>query len=157
MPITIRLHYRVRESLVKYCRGATPVRVAKRARILLCLNQRKTVDEVAGIVGCGTATVKRVRRRYLNQGWEKAISDAPRPGRPKKLRARHERELIALACTDPPQGSGRWTVRLLAKHFDKDISRAIVQRVLKEDGLKPWREKNVVRADARRRVQGTNV
>ncbi len=150
MAIKIRLHYRVREHLVPYCRGSTPVRVAKRARILLCLSAGKTVDEVASVVGCGTATVKRVRRRFLDEGWEAAISDAPRPGRPKKLDSSEERELIALACSDPPEGAGRWTVRLLAQHFDKDISRAIVQRTLKEDGLKPWREKNVVRADARR-------
>jgi transposase len=109
------------------------------------------------MVGCGTATVKRVRRHYLEEGWERAVYDAPRPGRPKKLASREERELIALACSDPPEGEGRWTVRLLAKHSGKDISRNIVQRVLKEDGLKPWREKNVVRARTRRRVQGADV
>lgn len=157
MAIRIRLHYRVREKLSAYCRGSTPVRIAKRARVLLCLSRGKSVEEVAETVGCGTATVKRVRRRFLDQGWEKAIIDAPRPGRPKKLKSREEQELIALACSDPPQGEGRWTVRLLAKHSGKDISRSIVQRVLKEDGLKPWREKNVVRAGTRRRVQGADV
>jgi len=152
-----RLHYRIREKLVPYCRGSTPARVAKRARILLCLDDGMRVDEVAETVDCGTATVKRVRRRFLDEGWERAIMDGPRPGRPKKLKARDEQQLIALACSDPPNGEGRWTMRLLAKHFGKDISRSIVQRVLKEDGLKPWREKNVVRAGTRRRVQGTNV
>jgi transposase len=157
MQTRIRLHYRVREKLVPLCRGGTPVRIAKRARVLLCLNEGKTVEKVADLVGCGTATVKRVRRHYLEEGWERAVFDAPRPGRPKKLASREEQELIALACSDPPEGEGRWTVRLLAKHSGRDISRNIVQRVLKEDGLKPWREKNVVRAGARRRVPGTNV
>lgn len=144
------LHYRVRQKLAEKCRGSTPARVAKRARILLCLHEGLTTDEVAATVGCGTATVKRVKRRFICDGWEKAIADAPRPGRPKKLVSKQERELIALACTDPPEGAHRWTVRLLAKHFDGDVSRMIVHRVLVEDGLKPWREKNVVRADARR-------
>jgi transposase len=157
MAQTFRLHYRIREKLVPYCRGSTPARVARRARVLLCLDEGQSVDEVAETVDCGTATVKRVRRRFREQGWEAAIMDAPRPGRPKKLKSREEQELIALACSDPPKGEGRWTVGLLAKHFGKDISRSIVQRVLKEDGLKPWREKNVVRAGARRRVQGADV
>ena len=157
MTKTLRLHYRVREQLVPYCRGSTPVRVAKRARILLCLHEGQTIEEVAQTVGCGTATVKRIKRRFLAEGWESAIADAPRPGRPKKLRAREEQEVIALACSDPHEGEGRWTIRLLAKHCGKDISRSIVQRILKEDGLKPWREKNVVCAGPRRRLQGTDV
>jgi transposase len=125
-----------------------PARVAKRVRILLLLDERHSVDEVSERVGCGTATVKRVRRHYLATGWERAVFDAPRPGRPKKLADAEERELIALACTDPPAGAARWTIRLLVKHCDKDIGFGIVQRTLKEDQLKPWREKNVVCANA---------
>ncbi len=125
--------------------------------MLLWLDRGYSVEEVAERVDCGTATVKRVRRRYRLEGWEQAITDKPRPGRPKKLVGKDERELIALACTDPPGGAQRWTVRLLAKHFGKDISRMIVQRVLKEDGLKPWREKNVVCANAGRGVQSADA
>lgn len=87
-------------------------------------------------------TVKRVRRRFLDAGWEYATQDAPRPGRPKATEDRDERELIALACTTPPDGTARWTIRLLAKHSGHTFG--VVQRILKEDGLKPWREKNVV-------------
>ena len=129
----------------------------KRIRILLTLNGGYSVDETADRVGCGTATVKRVRKRFLEQGWEGAITDAPRPGRPKKLQSREEQQLIALACTDPPEGAARWTVRLLAKHADKGVSKATVQRILKDDGLKPWREKNVVRADTERLIQSENA
>ena len=60
--------------------------------------------------------------------------------------------MIALACTDPPDGSARWTIRLLVKHCGKDIGFGVVQRILKEDELKPWREKNVVRTDAGRNL-----
>lgn len=144
MDYQIKLHYRTREKLTRQCGGGTPYRVVRRARILLWLDEGESVDEVAERIGCGSATVKRVRKRYLVEGWEEAIGDKPRPGRPKKLTDREEQELIALACTQPPDGHPRWTIRLLAKHFDKDVSRYVVHRVLKEDGLKPWREKNVV-------------
>lgn len=146
----ISLHYKVRAKLAKLLGGGTPVRVAKRARILLLLSRKHSVDEVAERVGCGTATVKRVRRHYRQEGLERALWDAPKPGRPKKLQSLQERELIALACTDPPQGAARWSVRLLAKHCGQDISKATVHRILQEDGLKPWREKNVVCSDAGR-------
>ena len=145
----VKLHYRIRRKLAAMLGGSTPARVAKRARILLSLNQGYSIAETAERVGCGTATVKRVRRRHVEQGWEKALADAPRPGRPSRLEKREEHELIALACTDPPEGEAKWTIRLLAKRFGKEVSAATVYRVLKEDGLKPWREKNVVRADAR--------
>ncbi|MFC1611369.1 helix-turn-helix domain-containing protein [Myxococcota bacterium] len=76
MALRIRLHYRIREKLVPLCRGSTPVRIAKRARILLSLNRGESVEEVANLVGCGTATVKRVRRHYLEDGWGRAVDDA---------------------------------------------------------------------------------
>lgn len=145
----VKLHYRVRQKLRAKLRGATPVRVAKRARILLSLHEGYSIIQTAERVGCGTATAKRIRRQYLDEGWEKAIGDGPRPGRPRRLTDCEEQELIALACTDPPDGFARWTTRLLAKHFRKDISQATVQRILKEDGLKPWREKNVVHPNDR--------
>lgn len=153
----VKLHYRVREKLIKQLKGKTPVRIAKRARTLLLLGRDHSVEEVADRVGVGTATVKRVRRKYLEEGWERAIYDARRPGRPKKLSDREERELIALACTDPPDGAARWTVRLLVSHCGQDVGFGVVQRILKEDELKPWREKNVVCADDGRGVQGAYV
>ena len=157
MERSIKLHYRVREKLAKLLGGKTPVRVAKRARILLQLNRGYSVEEVADRVGCGSATVKRVRRRFREQGLERAIYDAPRPGRPKKLSDKEERALIALACSDPPAGAARWTVRLLVEHCGKDVGFGIVQRILKEDELKPWREKNVVRPDAGYGLQGADA
>ena len=132
------------------CGGKTPARVANRAKILLRLNEGLGVDEVADVVDVGTATVKRVRRRYLEEGWRSAVSEKPRTGRPKKVHTKEEKELIALACTKAPDGRARWTIRLLAK--ETGLSFGTVQRVLSEDGLKPWREKNVVRPPHRRRV-----
>lgn len=157
MEYKVKLHPKIRPQLAKLLSGKTPVRISKRARILLLLNKRYSVEEVAEKVGCGTATVKRVRRKFLNGSWRDAVYDAPRPGRPTKLTASEERELIALACTDPPEGEARWTIRLLVEHCGKDIGFGVVQRILKEDGLKPWREKNVVCPDLGCNVSSKNA
>ena len=147
MPLKVILHYQTVKKLKVLCRGATPARITKRARILLSLHDGYSVDESAEIAGAGTATVKRVRRRYLDEGWERAVADGARPGRPRKTNDREERELIALACTAAPDGHARWTIRLLAKHSGSSFR--VVRRILREDGLKPWREKNVVRGGDR--------
>jgi hypothetical protein len=73
---------------------------------------------------------------------ERAIYDAPRSGRPAKFSTKDDKDLIALACTAPPGERARWTIRLLASKTKRGYG--TVQRVLEEDGLKPWRKKNVV-------------
>ena len=62
--------------------------------------------------------------------------------------------MIALACTDPPDGYDRWSLRLLAEHVVKrgivvTVGRETIRRVLEAHDLKPWREKNVVRPKTR--------
>ena len=148
MSFQVKLHHRSVESLKALCGGQTPARIANRARVLLLLNEGFDVDEVADRSGVSTATVKRIRKRYLEEGWRIAVAEKPRPGRPKKFTTKEEKEIIALACSKAPDGCARWTVRLLADHTG--VSYGTVQRVLSEDGLKPWREKNVVRPRNRR-------
>ncbi len=123
-------------------RGSTATKVSRRCRILLLLHRGLHVDEIAVTLDCGTATVQRVRRNYRESGMERAVYDAPRSGRPAKYSTKDDKELIALACTNPPDGHARWTIRLLASASNRSFGS--VQQVLKEDGLKPWREKNVV-------------
>lgn len=146
MAKVLKLHHKSRGKLERLCAGRTPARIAKRARILLCSHEGMTIDEIAETVQCGTATVKRVRRRFHQGGYEFAILDAPKSGRPRKISERDEKRIIALACTTPPDGRARWTIRMLAKHSDPKVSFGTVYRILKEDGFKPWLEKNVVRA-----------
>lgn len=146
MRLSIVLHSRTRGHLKALCKGSTPARIMIRARALLMLHQGLSVPEVADIVGCSEPTVKRVRRRFMDHSWKRAVYDAPKPGRPRAVTSREEKELIALACCGPPAGAARWTIRLLAQRSGHSFN--TVQRVLKEDGLKPWREKNVVCTDA---------
>ena len=123
-------------------RGSTPTRVSNRCKILLALHKGYSVDETAERIDVGTATVKRVRRHYQDVGLERAIYDAPKSGRPKKLSSKEDIELIALACTSPLDGRSRRSIRLLASKSKN--SYGLVHKTLKADGMKPWREKNVV-------------
>ena len=135
-------------------RGSTPTKVSRRCRILLLLHRGLGVDETAAELDCGTATVKRVRRHYRADGMARAIYDAPRSGRPAKYSRKDDKELIALACTDPPDGRARWTIRLLAAKTKRSFGS--VQQVLEADGLKPWREKNVVHSGDHTRISNPN-
>ena len=103
-------------------RGKSAARKLAHARILLLADQAeggggpaRKDEEVAAAVSVSVATVERVRQRFVEQGLEAALS--PKPASrvyARKLDGAAEAHLIALACSDPPQGRRRWTLRLLA-------------------------------------------
>jgi hypothetical protein len=70
-------------------------------------------------VGVGTATVQRVRERFVEEGFEAAVCAYKKGSRiyARKLDGKQEAHLIALACSAPPEGHGCWTLRLLADKF----------------------------------------
>ena len=98
--------------------GRHSARVLGRARILLLLDrsqgEKRKLHEVADAMLTSIGTVSNVKRRYLNGGLEQGIHDRPRPGAKPKIDGEVEAHLIALACSDPPEGRARWTLRLLA-------------------------------------------
>lgn len=99
-------------------RGAAPARVQTRARVLLLSDrsrgERRTDEEVAAVVLTSVSTTKRTRWRFLQEGLEAALAEKPRPGRPPKITGEIEAKLTVLACSQPPEGHRRWTLRLLA-------------------------------------------
>ena len=126
---------------------------ARRARILLELDDGNPPGMVAKVVGVSQDTVIKVRRRYLDRGLEQALEDAPRNGRPRKFTQKQRQQIVALACSTPPEGAATWTCRLLMEEvikrkIVKDISDETIRLVLECHELKPWREKNVVRSRA---------
>lgn len=130
---------------------------ARRARILELLASGARQCDVAAQTGAGIATVGRVRRRFLLEGAEAAVFGYVSTGGPRLLCEAEEARIVALACSDPPDGRCRWTIRLLAtesveRGLVKRVARETVRVVLKSHGIKPWREKNVVRSASRRRV-----
>ena len=112
-----------------------------RAVILKLLNDTDlSQKEIAELLNTTPKTVSKIKKRYIEEGLESAINDKPRPGQPKKYDVEKETEIIALACTDPPKGSKRWTVRLLAeilreKEGFETITRESVRIVLKKAQL----------------------
>jgi hypothetical protein len=93
-------------------------RVLARARILLLsdrsLGNHQEDDEVAKAVMVCTGTVSRIRKVFALYGLESAIYDKPRTGAPPKITGDIEARITMLACSDPPEGYDRWTLRLLA-------------------------------------------
>lgn len=99
--------------------GNSPARIQTRARILLLCDrsqgQFRTDQEVAEALLCSTATVANVRQRFLKEGLHAALVEKPRPGRAPKITGDIEAQIAVIACSDPPEGQARWTVRLLTQ------------------------------------------
>jgi transposase len=149
----ITLGSRKRQRLQNITRkGKHNVHVIKRAQILLQSASGTKDADIAQLVGVTTRTVENVRKRFVTDGIERALYDAPRTGQPPKLDEGAEAHLVAIACSDPPQGSDRWTLELLRERMIKDkkvktISTVALWKRLNNRGIKPWREKNVVCSD----------
>jgi len=132
------------EALVRGGKGAA--RRLKRAQILLAANAGSTDETIARNVAVGTSTIYRTKQRFVEEGLEQALSEAPRPGAPRKLGASDESLLIALACSQAPAGRSQWTMELLADELvrltaHESLSGETVRRRLAEVELKPWQDK----------------
>ena len=105
--------------------GRRGARRVTRARILLKADKGLTDAQVAAALDVGTATVHRIRQRCVEEGLEAALEDRPRTGAPELLSGTAQAHLIALACSTPPDGRPRWTLRLLA---DRVVELKIAER-----------------------------
>src|SRR6187549_3294183 len=121
--------------------GRWPPRKVSHARILLRADEGQTDAEIAEGVEVGVSTVERVRKRFAAEGLGAALDRRPQPPRPgkKALDGAGEAHLIALACSEPPDGRPEWTLRLLADRavelaYAAAVSYETVRRVLKKVG-----------------------
>lgn len=104
-----------RQTLMKLVKsGNDSARKMNRARILLLANDGKTDEAIVDALKVGVATVERTRRKFVEDGLTVALNDRPRPGRQPKLDGNQRAYLTALACSQPPDGQTRWTLKLLA-------------------------------------------
>lgn len=72
-------------------------------------------QRISEAVTVSVATIERVRQRFVEEGLEAALNPRPHPpSSPRKMDGKAEAHLIALACSPPPEGRARWTLRLLA-------------------------------------------
>ena len=107
----------------------------RHARILLLADQtasgkgRISDSGIAEAVNCGRATVERIRRRFVLEGFEAALGRKNRTNYSRQIDGDAEAHLIALACGKPPEGRERWTLRLLA---DKMVELEVVEHCSKD-------------------------
>jgi transposase len=107
----------------------------RHARILLLADQgasiKKTMSDsaIAKAVNCGLATVERIRKRFVIEGFEAALGRKNRTNYSRQIDGDAEAHLIALAWSDPPEGRERWTLRLLA---DKMVELEVVEHCSKD-------------------------
>jgi transposase len=151
--VVMNLRYRVELSEIERSElramlsaGQHAARKLKRAQILLAADVGVADETIAISLDVSGSTVSRVKRRFVEDGLERALHEEPRPGAARKLTGKEEALLVATACASPPVGRARWTLELLAGAMVRltehaSLSRETVRRRLAENALKPWREK----------------
>ena len=128
-------------------RGKPLARTVKRALALLKADEGLSDREAAAAVSLSAATVARVRRRFVEEGLEAAINDRPRPGRGRKLNGRQEAHLVAITCSNAPEGHAHWTLSYLLTRwwqleFAGSISLETVRQILKKTNSNHGRRKS---------------
>ena len=130
------------EALTK--RGKTHARRFIHARALLLSDAGDagsswSVADTAEALGVTTRTIEHLKKRFVEDGLEAALERKPREKPPREVTfdGAFEARLIAMACSDVPEGYNRWTIRLLADkavelNFAESVSLMTVQRVLKK-------------------------
>ena len=130
-----------REGLERFvAQGKKSARAITRARILLLADEGRKDRELTAILGVSRGTVYNVRKRYQRQAHAHILDllqEAPRSGRPLTLDSRVAAQTTMIACSAPPRGCGRWTLRLIADKLvslevTDTISHESVRRLLKK-------------------------
>ena len=134
--------------------GVQQVRVVLRGVALLQLAKGTSAPRIAEAIPLTPQAIRKISHRYRQGGLERALYEKQRPGAAELLDDSQKQRIIAMVCSDPPEGCARWTVRLVA---EEAVQRKLIPRVGRETirilllhhDLKPWREKNVVRGRSR--------
>lgn len=118
-------------------KGLRSAREVNRAHVLLALDQQIPEAQIMAVLGVGRMMVWRTRAAYNDGGLDLAVRDVARSGRPSKYGADAQAMVSAIACSQAPVGSARWTLDLLFEAARKEpglgtISRATIRRVLKK-------------------------
>ena len=118
-------------------KGACSARQVNRAHILLSLDRLVPEAQIIAVLGVGRTAVWRTRAAYRDGGLSLALYDVQRSGRPPKYGTDVEAKITALACSQAPEGSARWTLeRLHAAAVQEpglsQISVATIRRMLKK-------------------------
>jgi transposase len=138
---TFKLKFKDREFLTNLTKtGNRNSREFERAYILLALDKGKKQNEIEDFYNVSRITVWRVKRNYINGGVERAIQDEQRSGQPIKYDDKVKADIIALACSQAPEGRSRWTIRLMEKTLRLEygletINRETIRLLLKKTNV----------------------
>jgi len=100
----------------------------------------KKDEEISDALNVCMATIFNIRRRYSQEGLERAIGEGARSGQPPKFKGRAAAKITAITCSKPPEGQARWSLRLLADRVVElkivdSISHQSVSNILKKTNL----------------------
>ena len=118
-------------------KGQLSARKMKRAQILLKADEGWKDKGIMAALNTSRGTVERTRKRFVEGGLDRALNEDPRPGQRAKLDEKAEAHLIALACSEAPDGHDHWPLRLLADKLVElglveSLSHETVRKVLKK-------------------------
>src|ERR1039457_455914 len=114
-PLSIEVKTKDQNELTRLLSGGVQqVRVVLRALALLQLAKGVSAPRISSVVPLTPQAIRKVGHRYQNGGLEPALYDKPRPGAATVLENSQKQRIIAMVCSDPPEGRTRWTVRLVA-------------------------------------------
>lgn len=146
LPLSVRLRPQELKT-IRHLLSIEEPRVIRRANVLNCLHLGYVSSDIAMILNVDPKTVTNVGNAYLEGGLDSALYDEERCGRPIDFDDRERSRIVAMVCSDPPQGFYRWTLDLIVEEAQKrrlvdgSISRETVRVILQEHDLKPWQEK----------------
>jgi transposase len=150
-PLSINVTRKDQKELVALLSGGVQqVRVVLRALALLQLAKGTSAPRISEVVALTPQAIRTIGHRYQRGGLEAALFEKQRPGAAAVLDESQKQRIIAMVCSNPPEGRARWTVRLVAQEAVKRrlvprVGRETIRILLLAHDLKPWREKNVVR------------
>lgn len=138
----VRLSQGERVQLERFVKqGKASARAINRARILLLAAEQQTDEEIIASLRVCRATIHNIRKKYHhNKALADVLQETPRSGAPPKLDSRLEATIAMIACSEPPVGYNRWTLRLIAAKLVEleavdAISHVTVRTALKKANL----------------------
>ncbi|MCY4643983.1 MAG: IS630 family transposase [Bacteriovoracales bacterium] len=134
-----------RKTVARIVKKGKGGRIVSRAIILKMKDKNFTHAESADVAEVTPRTVINICNNYENAGLDSALGDESRFGRPIEFDDGVKAKIVAMTCSDPPEGFDRWTLELLQKQsiergFTDSISKEKIRILLKEHDLKPWRQ-----------------
>ena len=123
-------------------KGKNSAEKRKRAHALLLADEGFTDEEAAERTRMSVRGLQQLRERFVEEGFEVTLQGKPRGHKPKKIGGEDEARLIALVCSEKPEGRARWTLRLLRDTWStlaytdtKTVSHETIRRTLKKTKL----------------------